>query len=372
MLSNRSHNTEYTNSANPFGYHLGQGTLFSYVNGYEYRDIEAAWDWNLIPGTTSVLGSPKLNSSYAGVTGKKSFVGVVSDGWVGTSVEDYVDPHDGNIAYRKAWFFLDDSVVVSTTNLQVNESVPGVKGRPAVTVLDNRLASDDGVWVDAEQVDASNGLAINGSTLYYGGNGYLSYDTPFSLTLSEQNRTGNWSAISTSTKGNTTVPIFSAYTGITSDSHTYAFFPASTQERLAQELHSPTTKTLEWNGTIGVAGAERLALVFWPGSGVTATTELRDIGWGEGQFVVTSQQPAAYLFATRADEDGTKTIVVTLADPSQSLERLEFSLEVKQGTLQCSKDGGDCTAGKQGVSFSVEMPAGGMAGSSVFREVVLA
>jgi hypothetical protein len=98
---------------------------------------------------------------------------------------------------------------------------------------------------------------------------------------------------------------------------------------------------------------------------------MRDIGWGEGRFVVTSQQPAAYLFATKMDEDGTKSIVITFADPSQSLERLDFTLYVEQGTLQCSKGGGDCTAGKQGVSFSVELPKVGVAGSSVSRKVIV-
>ncbi len=129
MISNRSHNTEYTNLANPFGYHLGQGTLFSYVNGYEYRDIQNAWDWNLIPGTTVLLDDEKVprNSSKIGVTGNMSFVGVVSDDWVGTSVEDYIDTYDGSLSYRKAWFFLDDSVLITTSDMPRCQTRPSLR-----------------------------------------------------------------------------------------------------------------------------------------------------------------------------------------------------------------------------------------------------
>lgn len=42
MLSSRSRNSEAANSANIYGYHMDQGSVFTYVNGYEYRDIQAA------------------------------------------------------------------------------------------------------------------------------------------------------------------------------------------------------------------------------------------------------------------------------------------------------------------------------------------
>jgi len=118
MLSVRSTNSESVNGANPYAFHLGQGTLFSYVTGNEYKDIMAAWDWNLVPGTTTQLNTPKLAGSNAGNSGKKDFVGVVSDGKVGTSVEDYVDPLDASFSYRKAWFYSDDSVLVVTSDIK--------------------------------------------------------------------------------------------------------------------------------------------------------------------------------------------------------------------------------------------------------------
>lgn len=104
MISARSKNTEYTNGANPLGYHMGQGTLFAYASGAEYKDIMASWDWNLVPGTTVILNHPKLGS-FVDVVGNRTFVGVVSDGKLGLSAMDYIDPHDGSLAFRKTWAF---------------------------------------------------------------------------------------------------------------------------------------------------------------------------------------------------------------------------------------------------------------------------
>ena len=40
----RTLNTECINDQNPTGFHLADGTLFTYVQGDEYEDIAAAWD----------------------------------------------------------------------------------------------------------------------------------------------------------------------------------------------------------------------------------------------------------------------------------------------------------------------------------------
>ena len=374
MLSKRSHNTETTNAANIYGYHLGQGTMFTYVDGYEYRDIQAEWDWNLIPGTTTLLEHPKLNASIVGFTGKTTWVGGVSDGWVGMAVEDYVDSYDASLAYKKAWFFLDDSVLVTTVGVTINSSVATVDGAPVITVLDNRAAADGGVWLDGAQVvTTSNGSAHNATTLYYGGNGYLSFDPPFQLTIAEGNRTGNWSAISTSTQGVQTANIFSAYTAIPSDpsiAYTYAFFPASSPDRLAFEASQPTTTTFQGDGVTGVVGAARLQIVFWPGGALTASVPLSQIGWaGDGNVTITTSEPAVYIFATSS----AGKLVVTLADPGQTLASLSFSL-VMPG-LSCQEgldwdDGCSRSGSARGVRFTdVALPQGGLAGASVFRDV---
>ena len=375
MISNRSVNTETTNGANKYGYHMGQGTLYSYVTGTEYRDIMGAWDWNLVPGTTVLLNHPKLNASLVGVTGKTDFVGVVSDGWVGTAVEDYVEPNDASIRYRKAWFFLDHSVVVVTTDLSVNSSVPGIEGVPVITVLDNRAASPGGVLVDGANIDASGGVSANGSTLFYGGNGYISYDEGFQLTLFEGNRTGNWSDISTSTVGETTAEIFSAYTSLSGSSNAYSFWPAVDAGKLAYEAEHPSHVPLYGDGISGVAGSERLSVVFWPGGSDSIKVDLATVGWAsEGSVTVSSSQPGVYLFATRSEGDGKRHLAITLADPTQRLSEASFSVTFTGLNARCKKVDWDdgCKVDQGAVTFRVDLPSGGYAGSSVFREITLA
>ncbi|KND87076.1 Chondroitinase-AC [Tolypocladium ophioglossoides CBS 100239] len=368
MLSTRSANSEFVNSANPYGYHLGQGTLFSYVEGNEYKDIMGAWDWNLVPGTTTLLNTPKLTSSNISQVGKRDFVGVISDGEAGTAVEDYVDPLNGSISYQKAWFFLDDSVLVTTTNIQKSASAA-----PAITVLDNRASASGHIWVDEKQVDAANGLTTKGTALFYGGNGYLSYGDPFALTLFEGKRTGNWSQISTSIAGETTVSIFSAYATIAKETFSYSMFPASSRKRLDEEAKEPTLTPITKDGITGAAGSGRLSLVFWPGGGKSITVDLAKIGWAtSGSVTVTFDQPAAFLFAPRYKRTGKDMrLVVTMSDPTQKATSASFALKFEGGKARqvSTKRDKNATQSSVGVRFEVDLPAGGLAGSSISREI---
>ncbi|KAM3461767.1 hypothetical protein NHJ6243_004701 [Beauveria neobassiana] len=401
MLSTRSTNSELVNGANPLGYHLGQGTLFTYVDGTEYADIWASWDWNLIPGTTVVRNRPFLAANKVKYQGKRDFVGVVSDGHVGTAVEDYQDPLDGHISYKKAWFFLGDAVLVSVVDVQTKNVSDDA---PIITVLDNRAKAAGSAFVDGNKIELSTNRDTRavGSTLWYGGNGYMSYDdAPFHLTLSEGERTGNWSAISTSTAGSATVPIFSAYTTVNESktaTTSYAVFPAISPEKLAQEAQTPSWKPINGEGISGAAGQQGiLSVVFWPPGGRSdhhrrrsLIVNLADVGWtrGSGTLKVTAGQPGVYLITggrgTGEEGDkGVKKLVVTAADPTQKLETMTLGLEFTTSPGDDDDDDDDdddeeanteaCgVAVKAEIRLAFALPKGGMAGSSVTQEVVLA
>lgn len=371
MLSTRSRNTEAVNSANPYGYHLGQGTLFSYVEGNEYKDIMGAWDWNLVPGTTTLLNHPKLSASASANLGKNDFVGVVSDGKVGTAVEDYVDPFDGSISYRKAWFYQDDFVLVTTQDIKKNVSDASV-----ITVLDNRASAHGNIWVDGRNVNADKGKTVKGKTLFYGGNGYLSYDNSFDLTLFEGKRTGNWSEISTSTAGVTTVSIFSAYNTIKGKSSAYAVFPASSRNRLAKELVKPSSSPIIKNGISGAVGSDKLSLVFWPGGSKSIKLSLKEIGWAKsGSVTITSAQPGAYLFSGKCKRGKGMTLAVTLSDPTQKATKATFSLKFEGAKAKLAAAAAAAKDGRSGdeveVKYTVSLPTAGLAGSSISRKMYL-
>ena len=330
-----------------------------------------AWDWNIVPGTTTLLNHPKLSGATADQKGNNSWVGVVSDGWVGTAVEDYIDPLEGSVAYKKMWFYMDDCVIVTTTNVTVSSTASTDQ---VVTVLDNRKAADGGIWIDGQQVSAeSSPLTQNGSTLYYGGNGYLALDEPFNLTLFEGNRTGNWSAISTSIAGNMTVPIFSAYATMPQSTFSYALYPATDPDTLAYAAAASEYTVIDDGGVIGVAGQQRLSLIFWPGASTSVTINMTSMApTMQGSMTVTSEQPAAYLFATSDNNDGTRALVVTASDPSQQLTSLTFSITADGMDLSCADEGYDtgCQAVDGGVEFDAALPQGGLAGSSMFRNII--
>lgn len=371
MLSSRSANSELVNGANPLGYHLGQGTLFTYVDGSEYKDIWASWDWNLIPGTTVVRNKPALMATAVQYRGKRDFVGVVSDGHFGAAVEDYVDPFDGHIAYRKAWFYLGDAVLVSVMEIQTTD-VDGSSNASPITVLENRARADGGAFVNGKQSKLGNDTKAVGSTLFYGGNGYLAYHRPFDLTLSEGERTGNWSAISTSTAGLATVPIFSAYMTIDAPKATYAMFPATSQRRLAEEAEKPSWTPIDGDGISGAAGQGVLSVVFWPGGDRSIRIDLAAVGWAEkGTVKVTSSQPGAYLLTgSRAGPDAAMELAVSAADPTQKLKTAALELVFTRPLAKVVE--GACSPAVQSkVDFAFVLPTGGMAGSSVKQEATL-
>lgn len=373
LLSTRSRNTEAINGANPFGFHVGIGSLFTYASGSEYLDIQAAWDWNLIPGTTTLLNLPKLDPAHANIKGVKQFVGVVSDGEDGIAVMDFAGAADKTqLAYRKTYFFLDDVVLVTTSSLQVRADVAST---PVIAVLDNRRLSIEGIAIGGLALSqAVAGAEVEVSTLWHDNVGYLAYSTPFNLTYSAGDRTGNWSEIATSDAGLSTIPLFSAYTTLPRNkAFTYAIFPASPQARVQAEAADPTFTPLDLGRDVSaVVGLGRLAVVFWA-MGRTASVSLPAIGWpavdasSGGSLILTSDQPSAVLLSF---DDAFKSLSVTFADPTQALETLELTLRIDgPGRGLSCDDEIECVEDEGVVTLHSALPTAGLAGHSVIKSL---
>lgn len=361
MISPRSANTESGNGANPYAYHQGQGSMYTYVTGTEYINVTAAWDWNLVPGTTALLNVPNVKTAAVKQFGLSPFVGVVSDGKAGISAEEFTEPATRSMSFRKARFYFDDAIVVAMSNIASNSSAP------TITVLENRNAVPGGIQLDGETTNAGSNEKAN--SLYYGGNGYLAYNKPFDLTLFEGDRTGNWSEISTSAAGEVTTKLFSAYHTHKGDSMTYAVFPAISKQSLAREAHAPTYKSIMEKGITAVTGKDKLGVVFWPGSDGVITVDLKDIGWdNKGTVTLRSSQPAAYLLSASCKGGKGVRVAINAADPTQKLKTVDFSMAVEGRKIKdVSGRGGD----QDSVQWTIELPTGGMAGSTVLKEAFI-
>ncbi|KAL1410457.1 hypothetical protein Q8F55_004468 [Vanrija albida] len=363
LISTRSANAEFTNGANPLGYHVNQGGLWSWVSENEYLDVTGAWDWYLVPGRTVLYHYPGLSSSWVQVTGKRDFVGGVSDGTNGFSVMDYIDPHDGSISYRRAWFFIDDVVVNTVANVSNNAGVDA----PIVTVLDQRLSDGSTLRLDGV-ASASNTVNASARTLWYGGNEYAALDgANFSLTTKQGEQTGNWSALSVSTAGMTTKDIFTAYhTMANGSSFSYAFFPG-------QEAATSGISTLGSSSVLGAAGRTYLAVSFWPGAASTVTVAMDKVGakW-PGNITLVSSSPAIYLLKFTG-----AGVTVYASDPTQKLASVTLTLAMDSAKVGCGaslrRRGQDvCQPVPAGVRLTFGLPSGGMAGSTVSASLSIA
>ena len=140
MFSVRTLPSECVNLANPLGFHLSDGTVYQHIDGTEYEDIAAAWNWNLIPGITTDYGNTPLECETVGTSSTETWVGGVSNGARGLAVMSYTNPITHAMSWQKTWFFLDNDVQYVMLN-----GVTSTSDAPVFSVLDQRRLSPDGV-----------------------------------------------------------------------------------------------------------------------------------------------------------------------------------------------------------------------------------
>lgn len=163
MNSLRTAPTEdYINYENPLGRYLSDGAFIVMVDGGEYEDVFATWDWTRIPGTTMAAfplrprivdrGADKgkyyprlLHSDQRRRVGESAFTGGTTDGHVGVAV--YTQALDG-VTAKKAYFFGPGAVVLLGADIHADVGYP-----VATTIQQAHLRGDvrqgDGwVWHD--------------------------------------------------------------------------------------------------------------------------------------------------------------------------------------------------------------------------------
>ncbi|KAG6902879.1 hypothetical protein C0995_010048 [Termitomyces sp. Mi166 len=339
MYSSRTQNTECTNSQNPLGFHLADGTVYTYLRGDEYEDIVAAWDWNLIPGTTVDYGATILSCDHTRFTGIENFVGGVSDGQRGLAVMRYTNPFTKSLKWQKVWFFLDDDVQhVMIANITSTTSAP------VYSVLDQRLHTTSVVRDE---------IVLEGTrsqTLWHGKVGYI---VPLSdsvkLTVEAGQKTGSWLTIGTSTQPPAIVDLFAAWINHNSLSTPIAYtaFPGidpTTFSKKSRKLRLRTVQNDAHVSAIYDEVHELCMIVFWDiGGGSTTITPP-----SKGPITISTNGNSALIYKHISGE-------VVISDPSQTLS----SVEVKMSSPRMDK------------TLTFAMPQGGLAGSSVTQKVWL-
>ncbi|KAF8484382.1 chondroitin AC/alginate lyase [Gautieria morchelliformis] len=352
MYSSRTRNAECTNSQNPVGFHLADGTTYTYLTGDEYEDIAAAWDWNMIPGTTVDYGATPLACGTINQVGVESFVGGVSTGVLGAAAMRYTNPLTKALSFQKAWFYFENDVQHVMVSILNSTSTA-----PVFSVLDQRK-SDGLIYVDSLPV--STGNFSQAHTLFHASTGYVfspssssPLTTPVSITTG--NRTGSWSAIGTSQQPPATADLFTAWIphdpANLANPVAYTVLPGRTLTQFQDEAFTDPLQTLSADTRVSAVQDSNgtTMAAFWQPDGGTVSVPSSSSA-GTPAVDIASNSSLLMILDQR-------TWTVTVSDPTQLLVEAQMTFDV-HGALP-SRWGN--TANK---SVNVVFPVSPMAGSS--------
>ena len=188
MHSSRNHTVEQPHNEEGLKmHHLGDGSNFISVTGNEYFDIFPVWDWQKIPGTTTVQKPVHPHWKEIAKKGLTDFVGGVSDGKYGAVAMDFKSAHDP-LKARKAWFFFDDEYVC------LGSSITSEAETPVFTTLNQCLLNGDVVVHSKKNrltLQKGKHQLDNVNWIIHGGVGYVLPDGPM-VNISNTQAKGNW------------------------------------------------------------------------------------------------------------------------------------------------------------------------------------
>lgn len=191
IASNRTNRSESGNKENLYGRYLSDGATNIQVNGPEYFNIMPIWEWDKIPGTTSVDNKEDLLlDKFWGHLGDNAFAGGVSDQVYGATA--YQLQYD-NVLAKKAWFFFDDEIVCLGADIHSKDE------RNVTTTLNqtwlNGKVSSSVADIKTESPEQMN-IAANG-WLFHNGVAYV-FPKPSQVNVSTATQTGSWYKINNS------------------------------------------------------------------------------------------------------------------------------------------------------------------------------
>lgn len=355
MVSTRTTTSECINDQNTKGYHLNDGSLFTYQQGTEYLDIFGAWDWHRVPGTTtttppadstSVLACDKGKRHY----GKQAFVGaaVLQHNQIAVAVMNFTDPHEnsnesGSLAlpWRKTFYFFPSMYAVQMDSLTIAANGTSDDDLPSstyTTTLDQRRRSGD-IYIDGRRSQNPNGNFSNVSTLWHDKTLY-SFETPVNLTLDVSTHISDWPSIGAS-QGTEPVDLWLAT--MTNSANESSQFPSLTYTvQPNYGIHRHQSKSpLNFISTQQVRGAlsradHTLALAFWaPGSINIPWSHADDDGDDGVDVYIETIHPLTILLQQHL---GNGTWTASISDPTQSLTSTTVKISVDQEELPTQYD----------------------------------
>lgn len=336
MLSQRMLNAELVNSEGKKSVHLSDGANFIYLEGDEYQNIFPVWDWTKIPGTTAIQGTFNTGEpDPIKARGTTTFDGGVSDGTYGLAT---MDLRRGNLTAEKSWFFFDSSYAALGTSITLEGDA-----QPDVATDVNQPLLKGDVLTSESQGPLGQGSysydANHDIWIYHDHIGYL-FPRRTKLSLSIGPQTGKWSDIGTGPDTPVTANVFDLWIddGVAPQDARYQYIvlPNTTAEGVAQRAKDSGLDILANNGSIQAVYNQRL--------------KLAELVYRQPQYIKTPlgiirADHACLLLVHQTD----KGLRLTASDPEDLPLTLTITINEKPYTL--------------------ELPGGTMAGSSVSKDV---
>ncbi|KAJ2927182.1 hypothetical protein H1R20_g9933, partial [Candolleomyces eurysporus] len=348
MYSKRTSNTECVNAQNPLGFHLSDGTLYTYLQGDEYEDISAAWDWDLIPGITTDYKNTPLNCSGVSFSGVETFVGGLSDGKSGIAAMRYTNPSTGALQWQKAWFFLESGVQHVMVNILASKSKA-----PVYSVLDQKRRSGRTLVDGVPASNSGSATFTNPKSIWHANVGYSFLNKSVALSLKSGIQAGDWSTIGTSTQSPVEVDLWTAWLehkNISSPVE-YSIWPGIAYEEFVQRASQTPVQTFANSAnasTIYDRQQDRVMLVLWKqDSSVTVQTSPT-----MAPLTISSNVACAMTVSLN---DGT----IIASDPSQSRNSASLTFAFGAGQLPAF------WTGNRTKTLTLQFPKDGQAGNSI-------
>lgn len=330
-FSTRTSNSECNNDQNPFGFHLSDGAIYSYIDGNEYSDVFAAWDWNLVPGTTVDYGATPFGCNITQFYGNTSFVGSVTpsnnNGFSskgGMAVMQYLNPMTGSLRWEKTFYFFPGFYAVQIGPISSQSSAP------IITTLDQSNLKGD-VYVNGKLAVSDAISNQKNQTVWHNNILYTILDDSVALKINtDSHSANNWSTIGIS-QGIATQRIFTATLEHSAASLQSANNTApisyiaqlGVDSKTNSDIDSTVQLVYQDDDALGkVRGAynpkdQTIALAFW-----TAGTYITQ--WN---LTVKTDQPILTFFTKE-----TSGYIITVSDPTQLLTQVNIDVTQTGGT----------------------------------------
>lgn len=187
--SNKTRIYEEINGENPLGFYAGLGATLFYVDGDEYFNTLALFNWNKIPGTTARQNHiPVLGDMSYGLYNDTKLVGGVSAGKAGVS---YIKGTNEGVNSTKAYFMFPDGVVCLGSDISSNK-----QDKIVTTVNQTNLRGDVIFGRDGERFTLPEFSSARDNFDYVYHN-KISYISANELSLYARHVKGDWKTINT-------------------------------------------------------------------------------------------------------------------------------------------------------------------------------